>query len=189
MQDKVFFSALLASDAEVYVTINGVDTGAEWTHKPYGFLGIYHGSVDINGEGPVTIMIKRNGGVVCSATGEGNISNQCVNGLSNYNAYVMGGYGEVSTAQPKQLNCQLNCTGGWGAGDFAPLCEYSCGLGYCPKGACYCTKMGKAVLPKPTGAIGYPIAGADANYEGLCNFACVYGYCPSEHVRRSFHTL
>ncbi|KAJ8061682.1 hypothetical protein OCU04_009483 [Sclerotinia nivalis] len=180
-QDKVFFSALLSSYADVYVTIGGVDTGAKWLKKPYGGVGVYHGSVDINGVGPVIIVVMRDDTVICSAIGKINISNECEQGIANFNAYVMGAVGDSSIAVPEVPNCSLNCTSGSGAGDFQKLCAYSCALGYCPKGACYCTGMGKAVLPKVSGPVGYPIAGADANFEGLCNFACVYGYCPPEH--------
>lgn len=179
----MFFSALLASEADVFVTINGVDTGAKWLKKPYGGLGVYHGSVDMNGVGPVTVTISRGGTVICSSTGKINISNQCEQGIANYNAYVMGAVGDSSIDVPEFQLCSLNCTSGSGAGDFQKLCAYTCAIGYCPKGACYCTGMGKAVLPKVSGPVGYPIAGADANFEGLCNFACVYGYCPPEHVR------
>ncbi|KAM0181840.1 hypothetical protein ACHAPC_003991 [Botrytis cinerea] len=181
VQDKVFFSALLSSEADVFVTIGGVDTGAKWLKKPYGGVGIYHGSVDINGVGPVIIVVSRGGNIVASAIGDVHISNDCPLGIANYNAYVMGAMGDSSSTSPDINLCNLNCTSGSGAGDFEKLCSYSCGLGYCPKGACYCTGMGKAKLPKVSGPVGYPIAGADANYEGLCNFACVYGYCPPEH--------
>ncbi|THV53838.1 hypothetical protein BGAL_0041g00240 [Botrytis galanthina] len=181
VQDKIFYSALLSSEADVFVTIGGVDTGAKWLKKPYSGVGIYHGSVDIKGTGPVIIVISRGGTVICSAIGDVHISNDCQLGLANYNAYVMGATGDSSPALPDASICNLNCTSGSGAGDFQKLCAYSCAIGYCPKGACYCTGMGKAKLPKVSGPVGYPIAGADANYEGLCNFACVYGYCPPEH--------
>lgn len=126
-----------------------------------------------------------NSNIVASAIGDVHISNDCPLGIANYNAYVMGAMGDSSSTSPDINLCNLNCTSGSGAGDFEKLCSYSCGLGYCPKGACYCTGMGKAKVPKVSGPVGYPIAGADANYEGLCNFACVYGYCPPEHVRKS----
>ncbi|KAJ5971679.1 Glycoside hydrolase family 71 [Penicillium vulpinum] len=72
------------------------------------------------------------------------------------------------------------CVEGWGMGDFIGLCEFSCSLGYCPVGACVCTKLGpQPTLPESTGVVGYPAAGKDANYPGLCSFDCTYGYCPS----------
>jgi Glycosyl hydrolase family 71 len=44
-QDKIFFSALLASEQAVTVTVGGVSLGATWSNKPSGGIGLYHGSV------------------------------------------------------------------------------------------------------------------------------------------------
>ncbi|GFF89260.1 hypothetical protein IFM53868_05776 [Aspergillus udagawae] len=72
------------------------------------------------------------------------------------------------------------CIAGWGKGDFLGLCNFSCALGYCPVGACVCTKMGPHPdKPAVKGVQDYPAAGRDANFAGLCSFSCNYGYCPS----------
>lgn len=46
VQDKIFYSALLAEEQSVTVTVGGVDVGAGWTKTPSGGAGIYHGSVE-----------------------------------------------------------------------------------------------------------------------------------------------
>ncbi|KAL4903113.1 hypothetical protein BDW74DRAFT_179984 [Aspergillus multicolor] len=68
---------------------------------------------------------------------------------------------------------------GTGANNFAGLCQFSCTYGYCPIGACTCTKMGIGYEPpNSTGVQGYPIAGEGTSYSGLCSFDCNLGYCP-----------
>ena len=70
------------------------------------------------------------------------------------------------------------CIEGWGKGNFAGLCKFTCSLGYCPVGACVCSKMGpQPKMPKSTGIQGYPTAGESPSYSGLCSFACNYGNC------------
>ncbi|KAJ6029918.1 carbohydrate-binding module family 24 protein [Penicillium canescens] len=179
-QDKIFYSALLGSAAQVTVTIGGVDLGAVWTHVPSGNAGIYHGSVPFTGHsGDVHITITRAGGTLVSLGGE-SISSGCSNtmGIENWNAWVgseMAG-NSISVKSPSLANQVF--IQGWGKGNFAGLCDFTCSLGYCPLGACVCSKMGpQAKLPVATGIQGYPTAGESASYSGLCSFACNYGNC------------
>ncbi|KAM0653069.1 hypothetical protein ACHAO3_001982, partial [Verticillium nonalfalfae] len=59
------------------------------------------------------------------------------------------------------------CVEGNGLGGFAGLCQFTCELGYCPLGACYCTKMGEQrKYPESKNVLGYPAPGGDANYSG-----------------------
>lgn len=180
MQDKIFYSALLSQPGQISVTINGVDVGATWTNTPSGNVGIYHGSVSFAG---------RSGGVILSVTtpsgllkvGGQQISDGCAvaGGVENWNAWVGYTMGNALSGASPDLDKEV-CVEGWGMGDFNGLCGFTCSLGYCPVGACVCTKLGPhPTLPKPTGVTGYPAAGKDANYAGLCSFACAYGYCPS----------
>ncbi|PQE12788.1 alpha-13-glucanase mutanase protein [Rutstroemia sp. NJR-2017a BBW] len=171
MQDKVFFSAVLGAYADVFITVGGVDLGAKWENKPYGGIGIYHGSIDIGGHlGEVSIEIKRNGVSITSSHG-GQITNACQGGIQNFNAYVMGSSAPLGTSSTPTIPiCGLNCTSGSGTGNFKQICEFSCGIGYCPLGACFCTGMGVATLPPSKNVVGYPNANEDANYLGLCAF-------------------
>ncbi|KAJ8099511.1 glycoside hydrolase [Lipomyces tetrasporus] len=62
VQDKVFYSALLASSATVTVSIGGVVQTGTWENAPGGGIGIYHGSVPFNGDtGEVIVTISRSG--------------------------------------------------------------------------------------------------------------------------------
>lgn len=180
VQDKIFYSALLGSPGDVTVTIDGVDLGATWTHTPSGNAGIYHGSVAFTGHsGGVEITITRAGSTLVSVDGE-SISSGCSNtlGVENWNAWVgskMAG-NSISVKSPSLAN-QV-CIQGWGKGNFAGLCEFTCSLGYCPIGACVCSKMGpRAKMLIATGIQGYPTSGESASYSGLCSFACNYGNC------------
>ncbi|PYH89995.1 hypothetical protein BO71DRAFT_463829 [Aspergillus ellipticus CBS 707.79] len=155
VQDKVFFSAL-------------------------GGVGIYHGSVSFSGySGDVVVSVTASGGTI---TVEGqDISSGCSEGdqVENWNSWVGYTMGEsVGDYSPDISNWV--CIEGWGMGDFNGLCSYACSLGYCPVGACVCTKLGpQPTLPTPSGIQGYPAAGKDANYAGLCAFDCTYGDCLS----------
>ncbi|KAJ5175656.1 uncharacterized protein N7482_001533 [Penicillium canariense] len=179
LTDEIFFSALLGSTADVLVSVGGnsVDS-VSWTHKPSGGVGIYHGSVAYTGSGPVLVTVIRDG-VIIAQVSEGSITSACDDGFQNWNAWVGSSISSTSiSAQPPSL-ANDTCVEGTGTGNFAGLCEFSCRYGYCPIGACYCTKMGTArTLPNATSTVGYPAAGEDANYSGLCSFSCNYGYCP-----------
>lgn len=84
---------------------------------------------------------------------------------------------------------QWVCVEGTAAAGFDELCAFTCKYGYCPVGACLCTKMGPGnKLPGPEtpgfGTMGFPAKGRTASYGGLCSFACNYGYgCPQRLLR------
>lgn len=195
MQDKIFYSALLASAKQVTVTVGGVDLGATWTHTPSDPVGIYHGSVAFGGHtGAVEIRV---GDLVfkgesittsCSrATGQ--------NGLTNWNAWVGSQVGSSVHATPSLNISEQVCIQGEGAAGFSELCEFTCKYSYCPIGACYCTKMGPQVdLPTEKdnpgfGTVGYPAAGKSADYSGLCEYSCNYGFCPNDYCSTTNSTL
>ncbi|CAI7565273.1 unnamed protein product [Penicillium viridicatum] len=180
MQDKIFYSALLSQPGEISVTINGVNLGATWTNTPSGNVGIYHGSVSFAGHsGDVMLSVTTPSGLL-EVEGK-DISSDCYMGnlVENWNAWVGYTMGNSLSGASPDLAKEV-CVEGWGMGDFNGLCQFACSLGYCPVGACVCTKLGPhPKLPKPTNVVGYPAAGKSANYAGLCSFACEYGYCPS----------
>jgi hypothetical protein len=180
VQDRIFYSALLTSAADVTVSIGGVSQQGTWTNVPYGDIGIYHGSVPFNGEGAVTVTISRSGTTVASFINGKDITSDCEGGIQNFNAWVGSASGEIIAAVTPPLRIEEQvCTNGTGAGNFAGLCAFTCSYGYCPIGACVCTAMGKAAtLPEPQNVNGYPIAGEPSSYDGVCAFACNYGYCP-----------
>ncbi|KAK0117589.1 hypothetical protein ONS95_011925 [Cadophora gregata] len=175
-QEKVFYSALLGSDASVSVTIGGTSVGGAWTNKPYGGVGVYHGSVDTKGlTGKVVVTVSR-GGAIMTMNGN-SITGSC--NIENWNAWVGSADGPSISASTALSVADQVCTAGSGAGNFAGLCSFVCSYGYCPIGACYCTAMGaQKTLPKSLGIVGYPVAGLSPSYDGLCAFACNYGYCP-----------
>ncbi|KAK7991908.1 hypothetical protein PG996_013079 [Apiospora saccharicola] len=191
VQDKIFFSALLNSAADVKVTVGGVDVQAKWRNAPGS--GIYHGSVDYNGNrGAVVVTVSRNGGQVAQVSGQ-SIINDCNNRVENWNAWVgsSGGSGSTppppttTTAPPPPSTTTTRPTGdacvqGEGDGNFGGLCSFACHYGYCPDGVCRCTQRGAAVNPPPsTGRKGYPntnLGSARCGYVGLCSFAWDHGY-------------
>ncbi|RHZ43443.1 glycoside hydrolase family 71 protein [Aspergillus thermomutatus] len=162
-QDRVFFSAVLGSFSGVVVSIGGSAQTAAWSSVPDGNIGVYHGSVAFDGRtGPVTVSLLRDNQVITTIQGKP-ISASCV---------------RVS-ARPKLLLSEQTCMNGTGANNFAGLCGFACTYGYCPLGACTCTKMGVGYeKPNSTGVQGYPIAVEDASYSGLCSFDCNLGFCP-----------
>ncbi|KAF7861794.1 hypothetical protein EAF04_007677 [Stromatinia cepivora] len=179
-EDCIFYSALLASDADVTVTIGSSVISGKWRNIPDGGIGIYHGSVLTSGQTrAVTIVISRSGTTLATVIGAG-ITEACPHGIQNWNAWVGADSGlAIPAATPTLTLDEQVCINGTGFGSFADLCEFSCGYGYCPIGACTCAAMGKQVpLPPYVGVKGYPLSGESASYSGLCAFACDLDYCP-----------
>lgn len=127
MQDRVFFTALLGSNAQVKVTIGGTTQTGAWEQQPYGGLGLYHGSVGIKGAtGLVSVNVVRGSNTVASVNGD-SITTSCTNGLNNYNAWVGSNRAPVgATFSTSKSLALLNCTEGFGVYDFAGLCAFSC---------------------------------------------------------------
>ncbi|KAH8193680.1 hypothetical protein TruAng_012156 [Truncatella angustata] len=168
IQDKIFYSALLAASAPVTVTIGGVSLVATWTDTPATGIGIYHGSVDFSGHtGQVVVTVDG----IATVVGFVPIA-ECTE--ENFNPYVYYGSGPSSSAS-LDIN-DFVCVEGFGVGNYGPVCEFSCSLGYCPVTACTCSKIG----PQPTRPTalqidGYPVDGNE-NFGGLCSFSVNYGY-------------
>ncbi|KAI8197977.1 Mutanase, partial [Colletotrichum sp. SAR 10_65] len=180
--DRIYFSALLASPAELKVSFGGRDYSVtNWDYTPDGGVGVYHCSIPVLGAGGAWhAQVVRSGSAIIDYAVPQGISGDCPNGVTNWNPWVgsASSSGSVSGKPPRDLSEQV-CIAGWGEGNFNDLCKFTCKYGYCPSSACICTNMGKAIeKPKSTGVLGYPGNG-DANYGGLCTFACNLGYCPS----------
>lgn len=58
LQDRVYYSALLGSPANVTVSIGGVSVTAGWEadNIPIGGIGIYHGSVNFAGKNGTVVV-------------------------------------------------------------------------------------------------------------------------------------
>jgi hypothetical protein len=179
MEDRIFYSALLSSSAEVTVSINGAGRPGAWDQSPYGGVGIYHGSVAIrSATGPVVVTVSRNGQNIATVNGAF-ITTLCTKNLNNYNAWVGSAMGPAVGSSSSGTNlASLNCTQGFGVYDFIGLCGFNCANGYCPSTACVCLNKGVPKAPPSKGEAGYPLPGKSIVYSGLCNFACDHGYCP-----------
>jgi hypothetical protein len=117
------------------------------------------------------------------------------NGVMNWNPWVGSASGPAAHASPALELADQVCIEGVGVGNYAGLCSFACSYGYCPLGACTCTRMGKQV-PLPTkedtpgfGTVGFPAEGLDATYSGLCSFNCHYGFCPPGACGTTKHPL
>lgn len=190
VQDRIFYSALLASNQPVTVTVGGVNLGATWTKTPSGGAGIYHGSVDFGSNtGAVVVTVGS------MTVNERPITTSCddTSGYSNWNAFVASTAGATVSAEVNST--QWVCIEGTAAAGFDELCAFTCKYGYCPVGACLCTKMGPGNdLPDENipgfGTIGFPAKGKSASYSGLCSFACNYGFpCPNAYCDTTEHEL
>ncbi|KAB8074198.1 glycoside hydrolase [Aspergillus leporis] len=90
VEDRIFYSALLNSTADITVTIGGDKTIAKWENVPKDGKGLYHGSVPFSKTGEVKVTISRGDKEVASIDGEP-ITSECNSeekGLQNYNAWV-----------------------------------------------------------------------------------------------------
>jgi hypothetical protein len=188
-QDRLFFTALLSKYADVGVMVDGYYHKAEWDFLPpgpqsTGGPGLYHGSIALSHLERAEVFITRNDVDIFSVFTVQNVSpDNCVGGLTNWNAFVVSGSGgtlPVPVYSTFDLSVQT-CVAGYSVDAFTDLCEFTCAWGYCPIGACVCTNMGIILKEaNQTSAVGYP-ANGDANYAGLCGFACAAGFCPSKY--------
>ncbi|KAF6821974.1 glycosyl hydrolase family 71 protein [Colletotrichum plurivorum] len=91
VQDRIFFSALLTSDAEVTVSVNGKETKAKWTAAPEGGKGVYHGSVPYQGGGDVVVSMVKYGVEIAKIKGKKMLTD-CLEtkNLTNFNAWTGG---------------------------------------------------------------------------------------------------
>ncbi|KKK20390.1 hypothetical protein P175DRAFT_0425632 [Aspergillus ochraceoroseus IBT 24754] len=88
LQDKVFFSALLESMAEVSVSIGGTNHSVSWTNVPQGGKGIYHGNFPMDKRtGEVVVTLSRNDRFLAQMHGQ-SISSSCPKNQTNWNAWV-----------------------------------------------------------------------------------------------------
>ncbi|KAB8071772.1 glycoside hydrolase [Aspergillus leporis] len=101
LKDKVFFSALLESTADVSVAIGGKDRAASWTNTPDGGgKGIYHGSIPINNQtGAVVVTLTRDNELLAEIQGH-QITTNCVRNMTNWNAWV----GNATSTGPKPVS-------------------------------------------------------------------------------------
>ncbi|KAK2035409.1 putative extracellular alpha-1,3-glucanase/mutanase [Colletotrichum zoysiae] len=138
MQDKIFFSAVLAASAEATVTVGGKTYSPEWSSEPDGGVGVYHGSVGIEGQsGAVSIQLSRGNRILARIDGPSFSSENCVNGLTNWNPWVGSSLvpGSVSATTPR-CRSEQGCTKETGAKGFTELCEFNCKYDYCPVSSC-----------------------------------------------------
>lgn len=187
-QDRVFFTALLASSATVTVTIGGVSqTVQNWRHTPEGGIGLYHGSLPFNGNtGAVTVTLSRGSSQIARVTGK-DITTNCEKNIQNYNPWVGSARAAnpIPAATPAKTLGQQVCIKGRGLGTYLGLCDYGCKYGYCPKGQCSCVAMGtQRTLPKWSGYSGCPAPGYDRTHTGLCSFGCGLDYCSVSACRQ-----
>ncbi|KAK0712673.1 glycosyl hydrolase family 71-domain-containing protein, partial [Lasiosphaeria miniovina] len=199
-QDRVFYSALLASDAQVEVTVGGRTQAGSWKHRPDGGVGVYHGSVEFGGRtGDVVIRVSRGGSTIAQINGRSVSPDNCRNGLNNWNAWVgsaMSGASIPAASAPgapakhpfrwSDGDMPQYCVEGHSSGDgrLDGLCRWSCALGFCPIHACTCTRQGTS-QPGAPGWVNVPATGVDGVSDfGLCDFACHHSNCPGDVCRR-----
>jgi hypothetical protein len=186
LEDKIFFSALLASNASIKVTMDDLEKNAHWEDEPDGGVGIYHGSFayDPKHLGEPTITVSRDKKEVVHVKGRA-LTTSCPSGFANYNAWVGSETSgkTIPAVSPELPLSKQVCIKGSGRSNFTELCEFTCKYGYCPVDNCYCTAMGSAQdKPKATKDKGSPRNGDDS-YEGLCSFSCYYGFCPEKFCK------
>ncbi|KAE9574534.1 hypothetical protein CGMCC3_g9244 [Colletotrichum fructicola] len=179
-KDAIYFTALLTSSASIEVTVGGVQQKASWSMTPEGGVGLYHGNAWYYDQtGDVHIRVVRGGSTIAEVSGIA-ITTDCskTNGYANWNAWVGSAVAASSvSAKPNSRTDQVCIEGTGPLPGFATLCEFTCGYGYCPKGACHCTKLGAQVeVPRNL----HTWAGHEFSpyFDDLCTFACSHGFCP-----------
>lgn len=146
-----------------------------WLVEPADGVGVYYGYAYLapgQDTGDVFANLIRDGAVI--ATVKGKPIGDCTDGYANFNPVVVGAFTSGTVSAETTSVASQTCIKGTGAGDFAGICQVSCGHGYCPP-ACVCQQMGilKTKLVY-TGDKGY--AKSDPSYGGLCSFVYSLGY-------------
>lgn len=96
LSDKIYFAALLASVANVTVTVGQSTCQAVWNFTPPGGVGVHYGHANFSGQGPVVVEVGRNAKMIASITGEA-ITSDCKDGIINFNAWT--GYAFANGSQ------------------------------------------------------------------------------------------
>ncbi|RAL64388.1 hypothetical protein DID88_001864 [Monilinia fructigena] len=185
VQDKIFYSALLAEAGTVTVTVGGIDLGfqAGSTVTATPALNISE-QVCTAGFGYTACTCTNYGPqptlpTAANTPGFGTIGYPARGLTSESGACGTVDYGVVAETTSPFL--PPACVSGTGVGNLDGLCGYACPYGYCPIHSCTCTLEGVLNPPLPiTSEAGTAVPGEDPElYDGLCNFACSRGYCPS----------
>ncbi|KAE8379600.1 glycoside hydrolase [Aspergillus bertholletiae] len=90
VHDRIMYSALLNSTADITVSIGKTKVTGTWDNVPKGGKGVYHGSVPFTNSGKVKVSISRGDKEIASVSGE-HITSECPSkdkGFQNYNAWV-----------------------------------------------------------------------------------------------------
>ncbi|OJJ95366.1 hypothetical protein ASPACDRAFT_64286 [Aspergillus aculeatus ATCC 16872] len=204
-QNKVFFSALLGSAADIPITIGSENMGAQWNSTPSGGAGIYHGFVSFSvQDGPVEVTISRDGAAIASFTGA-DIVIGCSSStnIENWNAWVGSAMASATidaTPTYSLLNAKIGpqpelrkslgvvgypITGE--TADYSRLCAFACNYGYCPPTACGTIEVALTVTTASPFTPTTCTAGqGEGNLAGLCNYACNYGFCPIHNCTCTF---
>lgn len=87
MPDRIYFSVLLASSAELRISIGVSDYQIQaWDYLPDGGVGIYHTSVPIlSASGAWRAQVVRDGSVIIDYSVPQGISADCPSGVTNWN--------------------------------------------------------------------------------------------------------
>ncbi|RAH40443.1 glycoside hydrolase family 71 protein [Aspergillus brunneoviolaceus CBS 621.78] len=193
-QDRVFFSALLGSSADVSVTVGDVALEAAWNSTPSGGAGLYHGSAAFSVQaGTVEVAISRDGAIIASFTGPDIVtgcaaSSDIENWNACYGAYLDLSHPDLFTRGPAGMGPQadlpksLGVVGYPAAGmtaDYTGLCAFSCNYGYCPPSACTTTQVPLTTSTVSPFTPSTCTAGeGTGDLAGLCSYGCGYGFCP-----------
>ncbi|KAB5582990.1 putative extracellular alpha-1,3-glucanase/mutanase [Coniochaeta sp. 2T2.1] len=99
MPDRLYFSVLLTSYAELEVTYGGQNYSIQdWDQTPDGGVGVYHTSLAITTtSGPWRAKVVRDGAVIIDYAVPQGVSDSCPKGITNWNAWVGSKQGSVAT--------------------------------------------------------------------------------------------
>lgn len=149
MQDRVFVTALLREYAEL--EISGQTEPLTWDFIPDNQTGLYHTSFPLShNEGIQLTIVRDDVGIFDTVTGQNVGPEYCINGLTNWNAWV-GSYTTAAAGfavKPAHTLQQQKCVQGYGAGNFDGLCQFTCKYGYVSQITPYSISytLGKIVL-------------------------------------------
>lgn len=133
LSNQISVSALLVGPGALYVAFGGIIIAVDWKYTPNGGAGLYYATYALNGQDSSeslfsVLVIRDDSAKTIEVLPSVGISHSCQDNITNWNAVTAWASGQTVLINQSITNDV--CIKGWGLGDFAEICSFTCSLGY-----------------------------------------------------------